>query len=73
MNTFKGNKSDIEQERYFKDGVEGDLADAIRHGILVSILARKLSKELGKTENFCNDLAIAGLLHDIGKDRKSVV
>lgn len=51
------------------DVVLEDLKDAINHGILVSNLATLLAKELGKEETFCNQIAIAGILHDIGKLR----
>ncbi|HEX3077626.1 MAG TPA: HD domain-containing phosphohydrolase [Lachnospiraceae bacterium] len=44
-----------------------DLADAIEHGIIMSNLARLLSRELGKNESICYEMAVAGLLHDIGK------
>lgn len=41
--------------------------DAIDHGILVSNLASHLARELGMEEDFCQEIAVAGLLHDIGK------
>lgn len=46
-----------------------DLSDAIRHGILVSRLASELAKTLGEEEPFVQDIAVAGMLHDIGKLR----
>lgn len=49
--------------------VEGDLEEAIDHGILVSKLAVLLSKNLGMNHEFCYGMAQAGLLHDIGKLR----
>ena len=58
-------------DNQFRCEVEADLRDAIEHGILVSILARKLSEELGKDEQFCYDMSVAGLLHDIGKMKLS--
>lgn len=39
----------------------------IVHGMIVSNLAYALGKELGYEEEFCYDLAIAGMVHDIGK------
>ena len=48
-----------------------DLKDALEHGMLVSTLAYKLSKELGNSEEFCYEMAVAGMLHDIGKLRLS--
>lgn len=48
-----------------------DLKDALEHGILVSTLAYNLAKELGNDEEFCYEMAVAGMLHDIGKLRLS--
>ena len=39
----------------------------LAHGITVSNLAFQVGKEMGFSEKECHDLAIAGLLHDIGK------
>lgn len=50
-----------------EDVIKEDLADSIEHGILVSNLSVLLSRELGKEEEFCNGIALAGMLHDIGK------
>lgn len=44
-----------------------DLRDVIDHGILVSNLASRLARELQCDEVFCENIAMAGLLHDIGK------
>lgn len=44
-----------------------DLKDALEHGMLVSTLAYNLAKELGNDEEFCYEMAMAGMLHDIGK------
>ena len=52
-----------------KDKLESDMIDNIHHGILVSNLARMLGKELGLADDKCYDLAVAGVLHDIGKLR----
>ncbi len=41
------------------------------HGINVSNLAVALASELRESRIFCQDIAIAGLLHDIGKLRLS--
>ncbi len=46
---------------------EEDIEDAINHGYIVSNLAFRLARELGYDEEFCNMMADAGLLHDIGK------
>ena len=50
-----------------EDAVKEDLADALEHGILVSNLAVMLARELGESEKFVTEIAIAGMLHDIGK------
>ncbi|ROR25268.1 putative nucleotidyltransferase with HDIG domain [Mobilisporobacter senegalensis] len=55
---------DVEE---FEDIIKEDLTDAVDHGIVVSNLAYLLSQELGMDEEFCYDMAIAGMLHDIGK------
>ena len=44
-----------------------DLSDEICHGILVSNLAYRLAKEMGQTEDFCYQISLAGMLHDVGK------
>lgn len=43
------------------------VCDEMCHGIEVSNLAVMIAKELGESESFCQDIAIAGVLHDIGK------
>jgi putative nucleotidyltransferase with HDIG domain len=50
-----------------EDVIKEDLEDAIDHGILVSNLAVLLSKELKESSKFCKNIAMAGMLHDIGK------
>ena len=42
-------------------------AAELEHGIVVSNLAYDVAKELGLSEDFCYQLAIAGMVHDIGK------
>lgn len=44
-----------------------DLSDALRHGVLVSRLAVSTAKELGESEENIEAVALAGMLHDIGK------
>nr|WP_296044191.1 HD domain-containing phosphohydrolase [uncultured Blautia sp.] len=44
-----------------------DLSSELNHGIVVSNLAYDVAKELGQNEEFCYQMAIAGILHDIGK------
>ena len=43
-----------------------DLETEIDHGIEVSNLAYATAKELGLAENLCYELAVAGMVHDIG-------
>lgn len=50
-----------------KDIFEKDITDEINHGIRVSNLAYRVAKRLGLYEKECHDLAVAGMLHDIGK------
>ena len=47
--------------------IQTDLAKEIAHGICVSNLAQRVGKELGLPDETCYNLAVAGLLHDIGK------
>lgn len=47
--------------------VFNDLKGGLAHGILVSNLAMLLARELACDQTFCYELAVAGLLHDIGK------
>lgn len=55
------------EDNKLKKSIEDDLNEAIDHGILVSKLAKLLSTSLNKDEEFCYDMAQAGLVHDIGK------
>ena len=47
--------------------LEMDLSAELKHGAVVSNLAYDVAKELGRPEEECYQLAIAGMLHDIGK------
>ncbi len=60
-------------EAYVRLGhaVKEDLEDALGHGILVSNLAFRLSQVLGEGQEFCHEMAEAGMLHDVGKLRLS--
>lgn len=49
------------------DPIGEDLITYIQHGICVSNIAYLLSKELGLPESDCHKVAVAGVLHDIGK------
>jgi len=53
--------------RNIDDSGEADMAEAVNHGMLVSSLAYRLSKELGSDEEACYMMSVAGMVHDIGK------
>lgn len=65
-NTFNIFSLDSEE---LVDAMEEDLADAIKHGMLVSNLASSVARELNETQEFVKEMAMAGMLHDIGKLR----
>lgn len=44
-----------------------DFKDGLQHGMKVSNLSYLVAKEMKLEEGMCYDIAIAGLLHDIGK------
>nr|WP_317349268.1 HD domain-containing phosphohydrolase [uncultured Blautia sp.] len=46
-----------------------DLSAELNHGIVVSNLAYAVASEMGLDEKVCYELALAGMLHDIGKLR----
>lgn len=47
--------------------LEKHMVKEISHGICVSNLAYRVAKELGMDDEQCRELAIAGVLHDVGK------
>lgn len=47
--------------------IQTDVAKEMNHGICVSNLAYRIAKRMELPEDMCYDLAVAGLLHDIGK------
>ncbi len=51
----------------FSDTLLSDLNDNISHGICVSNLTYLTGEKMGLDKLTCYDLAIAGLVHDIGK------
>ena len=63
------NKTTSEKKEYEKryQILQLSLADEIAHGIRVSNLAYYVSKEMNFAQDFCYEMAIAGMLHDIGK------
>lgn len=46
-----------------------NMEEEINHGIYVSNMVYQVAKELGLSEEECYELAVAGILHDIGKLR----
>lgn len=52
-----------------REFLEKDMIAIIAHSILVSKLAYLVGKELGISEELCYELAVAGIMHDIGKIR----
>ncbi len=65
---------DVEREAESGD-IEGyileDLKKELKHGLFVSNLAALTARELGECEEYCKELAVAGMMHDIGKLRLS--
>lgn len=49
--------------------IRDSLGEVILHGIVVSNLAYFVGKEMGLPEEQCHNLAVAGMVHDIGKLR----
>lgn len=47
--------------------LEFDLSAELKHGIDVSNLAYDVARELGLSDQQCYEIAVAGMLHDIGK------
>ena len=47
--------------------LEFDLSAELNHGVVVSNLAYAVAAEMGRDEAFCYQMAIACMLHDIGK------
>ena len=52
-----------DQKLYFAQ----DFQDILSHGVLVSRLAYRLGRELKLSDWECHELAVAGVIHDIGK------
>lgn len=58
-------------EQQIKSTLMTDLKDNIIHGICVSNLTNLTAHRMGLDGDMCYELAVAGLLHDIGKLRLS--
>lgn len=54
-----------------KDIVLSDLKSNLNHGILVSRLTYLIAKEMELDEDMCYEMAVAGMVHDIGKMKLS--
>ncbi|MBQ4067959.1 MAG: HD domain-containing protein [Lachnospiraceae bacterium] len=50
---------------------ENMIKNALSHGMCVSNMAYAIAKEMGFDDEFCREIAIAGMIHDIGKIRLS--
>ncbi len=61
----------MEERIEIDEGYEAIVKDALVHGMCVSNIAYAISKEMGMDDMFCNEMAIAGMIHDIGKIRLS--
>lgn len=44
-----------------------DIDDAWDHGILVSTLAELMARKMKLDDEFCREIALAGMVHDVGK------
>lgn len=58
------NSTNISKE---KEVLLEDFKDGLAHGIKVSNLAYLVAKEMDLNQDMCYDIAVAGLVHDIGK------
>ena len=58
-------------DEWTKTILEIDLIDGIKHGVCVSNLTYLIAKKLGLSQEDCYNLAVAGMVHDIGKLRLS--
>lgn len=54
-----------------RDIVLSDLKSNLNHGILVSRLTYLIAKEMKLDEDMCYEMAVAGMVHDIGKMKLS--
>lgn len=54
-------------DKDMEDCYSVDLNDAVRHGMCVSILSSELARELGMDDLSVHKVAVAGMLHDVGK------
>ena len=57
----------IYENENIHEAVKDTVKEEIVHGVMVSNLAYMLCKELGEPDSFCKEMALAGMLHDVGK------
>ncbi|MCI8372843.1 MAG: HD domain-containing protein [Lachnospiraceae bacterium] len=60
---------DLRQFVVGREFLEKDMIGIVAHSIIVSKLAYLVGKEMGIPECLCYELAVAGIMHDIGKIR----
>lgn len=51
----------------FTEVIKGDFFGNLTHGLVVCNLTYMIAKDMGLDEDMCNEIAIAGFVHDIGK------
>ncbi|MBQ3666271.1 MAG: HD domain-containing protein [Lachnospiraceae bacterium] len=61
------NKKKLRNKDLFDGAKAYRIEELIMHGLCVSNLAFLIAKELKCDDQFCHDVAMAGLVHDIGK------
>ena len=61
--------NDTLKEKEGRRILQFNVEQEISHGIAVSRLAGRLAREIGLTEEQSHELAVAGMVHDIGKFR----
>lgn len=73
---FEAVKKNIYNEAFENNDVQAisdmiklQINDAVEHGIYVSNMACAIGRKMGLSEEVINELAVAGVLHDIGKLR----
>lgn len=53
--------------RFEQSFLEKDMMEILEHSMIVSRLAYLVGKEMDFSETLCHELAVAGMMHDIGK------
>ena len=61
----------MEEKLIANEDFENMINEALNHGMCVSNMAHAIAKEMGLDDEFCKELALAGMIHDIGKIRLS--